>query len=213
MHQEQSGRKEDIFGPTWETVLYLIEKGVRTMSESEKPLPQPQNPAFGRRSRFQEKEPPSLIADDIVRAAADGRLEKLFGTEIPDTDEARALVSMMMGMSGMSSFAAAEGADEKVSPKPPGDILRAVEGGDVAGLMELLQKEHQRRSGNAEQPAASEISDPEGGRTDPPGKPTVEKEVIDGLLRIASDNQVTLDWVILRALKVYVRGYRETGLL
>jgi hypothetical protein len=189
------------------------------MSERKRPLPHPKKTAFGRRSSLEGEGKPSLIADDIVRAAAEGSLEKLFGKEIPDTEQARALVSMMMGMSGMSSFASAETKGGDVPPSQPGeisrpseDVVRAAESGDVSGLMGLLRQEHQKRSGNSGQTDASEASCRKEG-ADPSVKPTVEKEVIDGLLAIASENQLALDWIVLRALKVYVRTYRDTGRL
>ncbi|MDA8431962.1 MAG: hypothetical protein M0Z60_03245 [Nitrospiraceae bacterium] len=183
------------------------------MSEKKRPLPEPQNSPFGRRR--QQEEAPSAMADDIARAAAEGRLEELFGKEIPDSEQARALVSMMMGMTGMASFAPPDEAPEKQPgslPPPPEEVLRAVEGGDVAGLKGLLRKEHERRSGSqggSEAPDVTERKQDAG----PADRAVVEKEVIDGLMRIASDNGVTLDWLILRALKVYVRDYRQTGRL
>ena len=33
------------------------------------------------------------------------------------------------------------------------------------------------------------------------------------LIGIAGDNDVTLDWIMLRAIKVYVEEYRRTGKL
>jgi hypothetical protein len=41
----------------------------------------------------------------------------------------------------------------------------------------------------------------------------IDKELIDALVRIAADNSVTLDWIIFRAVKVYVEEYRKTGKL
>ena len=32
-------------------------------------------------------------------------------------------------------------------------------------------------------------------------------------MQIATDNSVTLDWIMLRAIKVYVQEYRKTGKL
>lgn len=230
MHQEPLAKKEDIFHPINATVRpgmltppearpcgIVNEKGVIEMSEKKRPLPEPHKSPFGRRRRQEESSSP--LADDIARAAAEGRLEELFGKEIPDSEQARALVSMMMGMTGVASFAPPDRADEKASakrdedvPPPPEDLLRAAEGGDVAGLMGLLRKEHERRSGVQSDSATPE--DPQG-REDAgqAGKAVIEKEVIDGLIGIASDNGVSLDWLILRALKVYVRDYRQTGRL
>jgi hypothetical protein len=43
--------------------------------------------------------------------------------------------------------------------------------------------------------------------------PAIDKDVIDALIQIASDNSVTLDWIILRAIKLYVQEYQKTGRL
>ncbi len=188
--------------------------------ERDRPLPEPETSAFGRKSRFEDKEKPPLMADDIARAAAEGRLEELFGEKIPDGEYSRALVSMLMGMTGISSFARPSGNAEASGdrdtagsvPQPPVGVLKAVRDGDVSGLMGLLRDEHVKRSSGNEGPA---VPDPAAGpkKSDLSAQPTIGKDVIDGLISIASDNGVSLDWLILRALKMYVRGYRETGRL
>ena len=43
--------------------------------------------------------------------------------------------------------------------------------------------------------------------------PAIDKELIEALVQIANDNSVTLDWIILRAIKVYVQEYQRTGKL
>ncbi|MGE5300380.1 MAG: hypothetical protein ACM3MB_05380 [Acidobacteriota bacterium] len=192
------------------------------MSERERarPLPEPEISAFGRRKRFEDEEKSPLMADDIARAAAEGRLEELFGEKIPDGEYSRALVSMLMGMTGISSFtkppdnaeASAAGNSSGSVPQPPEEVLKAVRDGDVSGLMGLLRNEHMKRSPGDEGPA---VPDSAAGaeKSDLAPQPTIGKDVIDGLIGIASDNGVSLDWLILRALKMYVRGYRETGRL
>ncbi len=187
--------------------------------ERDRPLPEPETSASGRRKRFEDEKPP-LMADDIARAAAEGRLEELFGEKIPDGEYSRALVSMLMGMTGISSFAKpsdngeASGAGNPAGsvPQPPEEVLKAVRDGDVTGLMGLLRDEHMKRSPGDEGPAAPDgAAGPK--KSDLAPQPTIGKEVIDGLIGIASDNGVSLDWLILRALKMYVRGYRESGRL
>ncbi len=190
------------------------------MSEKKRnrPLPEPETSAFGRRKPRGNEE--RLIADDIARAAAEGSLEELFGKEIPDGEYSRALVSMMMGMTGISSFAKhSDNAEESGTgnpsgsvPQPPEEVLRAVRDADVSGLMGLLKNEHIKRSPGEEKAAeADSAAGPEKG--DLPSRATISKEVIDGLIGIASDNGVSLDWLILRALKMYVREYQKTGRL
>jgi hypothetical protein len=47
----------------------------------------------------------------------------------------------------------------------------------------------------------------------PDDQPTIDKELIDALIQIAKDNSVNMDWIILRAIKVYVEEYQKTGKL
>ena len=44
-------------------------------------------------------------------------------------------------------------------------------------------------------------------------QPAIDKEMIDALVQIASENSVTVDWIILRAIKLYVQEYQKTGKL
>ncbi len=185
------------------------------MSEKERPLPEPQKSAFGSKRRYEEGEPRALMADEIARAAAEGRLEDFLRNEVPDNDYARSLVSMMMGMTGMAPVAnppdAAEGhpaAEEGLdTPEAPPDVVAAVRAGDVRQLTEILQKEYDKRySGEGR-------GETEEARRDMPQKPTIERDVLDSLVRIASDNDVSLDWLTLRALKLYVQEYKRTGRL
>jgi hypothetical protein len=120
---------------------------------------------------------------------------------------------MMMGMTGMASVIQAPNtAEELPSPasaenpsEPPPEVIEAVQGGDMEGLKELLQREHEKRHPK-EEPAVER-------HTDTSPKPSVEREVIETLVKIASDNDVSLDWLTLRALKLYVQEYQKSGRL
>ncbi len=190
------------------------------MSDKEKHLPKPPASPFGRKRRPEQAEDQApLMADRIALAAAEGKLEEFVKSEIPDSDQARKLVSMMMGMTGMAPMEAPRPCgEEKPSPEPlsdassvmpPEDVVEAVRAGDVRGLMGLLEREQRRRSPEAE--AAGDMQDP----ADRPaeGKTLVEKETIDLLIKIASENDVSPDWIILRALRLYIREYERTGRL
>jgi hypothetical protein len=191
------------------------------MADKNKPLPKPPSRPSGKSRPFGEQEEPTLLADRIARAVAEGRMEELMGTEIPDNEQARKLVSMMMGMTGMSlppDFEPAAGKQggqngpetgRGAAPEaPPEDIIKATRGGDVEGLKKLLRKEHAARSGRGEEKSAQEAP-----AAPPADLSSNEKEVIDHLIAIAKDNGVTMDWLILRALKVYVQEYDRTGRL
>ena len=194
------------------------------MADQEKPLPKPPKKAFG----FQKNEPEQggqdLLADRMALAAAEGKLDEFLQKEMPGSEHAQALAKMMMGMTGMMSAGVPiaqreETPGESVTERramsmPPDEVLKAVQGGDVKGLMELLRQEHQRRSPGG-RTSESETADPvtEALAQQPSGQPVIDKELIDAMIQIANDNSVTMDWIILRAVKIYVEEYRKTGKL
>jgi len=111
-------------------------------------------------------------------------------------------------------------------PVVPPEVLAAIQQGDVANLMGLLRAEHAKRSGvsaaagNAPQAPASPsaaglpASSP-ASATAPPGevRAGIDAAIIDELIRIGADNGVTVDWLMLRAVRLYVEEYRKTGRL
>jgi hypothetical protein len=38
----------------------------------------------------------------------------------------------------------------------------------------------------------------------------IEKEVVEQFIRIASENNVSIDWLFFRAIKQYVEDYKKT---
>ena len=196
------------------------------MPEKERPLPRPPKTPFGKRRFEEENEDAPLTADKMAAAMAEGKLDEFMREEIPDNEYARALASMMMGMTGMlpGAFPAraekepgehSDKAEEKKPPEetpsavqPPEDVIKAVQFGDVNALMGLLQREHNKRAPGAEPLSVTEEK-PEGSS----GLSSVEKETLDRLIEIASENNVSVDWMVLRALKLYIREYKKTGRL
>jgi len=198
------------------------------MSNKEKPLPKPPNTAFGRKKQFEQPEDQaSLLADRMAAAMAEGKLDEFLKQEMPDNEYARNLATMMMGMTGMmppggapASSHAPENREQPLSSENaasgqtpsaeevPGEVRKAIQGGDVKGLMDLLRQEHLKRMPGEETkpPEVAAVSQPV-------DQPTIDKELIDALIQIAKDNSVTMDWIILRAIKVYVEEYRKTGKL
>jgi hypothetical protein len=79
--------------------------------------------------------------------------------------------------------------------------------GDLEKLKGLLIREHQKRSGE------KMIRPAEEGLSESAPQSGIEKEVLDQLISIASDNSVSLDWLIMRSLRVYIQEYRRTGRL
>ncbi|OGW34090.1 MAG: hypothetical protein A2010_15630 [Nitrospirae bacterium GWD2_57_9] len=202
------------------------------MSNKEKPLPKPPTKAFGRKNNFEQQEDQAaLLADRMAQAAAEGKLDEFLKKEMPDNEYARNLASMMMGMtgvmpgvgSGINPPEAETGEqqqpseEEKRAEEPtevPDDVRQAILGGDLESLMGLLRREHQKRNPGASVQKEGEQASPSPGQnTSSPGQPSIDKEIIDALVRIAAENSVTLDWIILRAIKVYVQEYQKTGKL
>ncbi len=121
------------------------------------------------------------------------------------------------------------------STPPPEEMVKAAMSGDIKNLAQMLKKEHLRRQGvSSEGPpeGSPEKSENTQGKAQhepgevesiPPGDATpeavpeaapeaqMEKETLVKLIKIASDNKVSVDWVISRALKLYVRDYEGTG--
>jgi hypothetical protein len=196
------------------------------MSEQEKPLPKPPGQAFGRNRSFEGgEEGTPLMADRLARALAEGSVEAFMEKEMPDNEHARALVSMMMGLTGMmpaegftnnpsetdkrQDMPVIKGApEETIQPSPPSEeLLKAVTAGEVKGLMGILKNELDERS------SVGPASSPPEHKTDCNAGPVIDKEIIDQLIGIASENSLTMDWIILRAIRLYVEEYKKTGRL
>lgn len=188
------------------------------MSEKERPLPKPPTTPFGRKRSFEENEENApLMADRMAAAMAEGTLDEFIKQELPDNEHARTLAMMMMGMSGMippqgfpSSVQGNEPPAGPLTPpsEPPEGVVKAAKEGDVKGLMEILQREHTKRSS-----APGENIMPEKTEESPPAIGLVEKETLDQLMDIASKNNLSMDWIVLRALRLYVEEYHKTGRL
>ncbi|MDA8173190.1 MAG: hypothetical protein M0018_01215 [Nitrospiraceae bacterium] len=199
------------------------------MPRKGRPLPEPpRGKRFGESAGGGE-----LIFDKLQEAAAEGKLEKFIHDNIPGGGHAQKLTEMMMGMSGMpvtgmppsgKPEAKAGGAAKE---KVPTDVLQAVREGNVGALQGLLKREHEKhevaagtaagviaggkgakkKKGKAEDAMAGQVNAVQFTGS------LVEKEVIDSLMEIAVDNGLQMDWLIMRALKLYVKKYQETGQL
>ncbi len=197
------------------------------MSENEKPLPKPPKTPFGKKRMSEEEREGQapLMADQMAMAAATGNLDEFMQQNIPDSEHARKLAMMMMGMTGMMppgtipgsgtegmqpppvSLQPEQAADAAQTTEVPEDVRQAIMSGNMEELKGLLIREHQRRTG-------STIENSPAKEKEITSRPTgIEKEVLDELIRIASANSVTLDWLIMRALNIYIKDYQKTGRL
>lgn len=192
------------------------------MSMDEKPLPKPPKTPFGRQKQEEQEQSGPLFADRIAAAKMEGRVEEFLEAELPDNEQMRRLVSLMMGMTGLGpledvtakrevmqdqSAGATQRETDTASGEVPEDVREAIQSGDVQGLMEMLRREHQKRTGTASAGEAVSAS-PE---AEAPA--ALEKEVLDRLIRISSQNNLSVDWLIMRAMKLYVEEYDKTGRL
>lgn len=206
------------------------------MSEKEKPLPQPPSTPFGFRKRFEQQGDCSrLIADQLAMAMAEGKLDEYIKQEMPDNEHARKLTQMMMGMSGMAGMplpGLEQASEENTGNKPsenrsgaatselksplqvPEDLVKAALDGDIKGLMQMLRREHEKTSpGTIATATHLDTQHTQGLDAGHGVNPSIEKEIVDALSVIAGDNGLTMDWLILRALKLYVQEYKKTGRL
>ena len=127
------------------------------MSKKDKPLPKPQSTPFRKKRAFEEDGNEPLMADQMAMAMSAGKLDEFMQKELPDNEHARKLAEMMMGMTGMSGMMP-EGFSGAAAPKkaesapetatagteedgpavtPPDDVVNAIKGADVNGLMHL----------------------------------------------------------------------------
>lgn len=199
------------------------------MSKKERDLPEPGKTPFSRKRTDYEGQNELLMADRMALAAAEGKLKEYLEQEIPEGEYAKKLAMMMMGMTGVlppggelpvteedqgrSSESTQTRQTEEIgsgdAAAVPEDVVKAVQSGDVEKLKELLAREKQRRD-----PYSAEARK-EGGNAEqrPQSEAILEKDMLDALLRIASENNLTIDWVVARALRLYLEEHQKTGRL
>jgi len=110
----------------------------------------------------------------------------------------------------------------------PDEVVQAVKNADVKGLMNLLKQEHSKRSGDSATVAETDtcaqqapsqqkapLHEPSSHQAPSHQAPpaSIEKMLIDRVVAIAFEHDLTPDWVVMRALKLYVEGYEKTGRL
>lgn len=110
----------------------------------------------------------------------------------------------------------------KNAPLMADQIAKAVAEGSLEEFIdkEMPDNEHARKlvsmmmgMTGMPPPEGIEAGPVKAGKTGRDTTPAIDKEIIDQLIRIAADNNLTLDWLTLRALKLYVEEYLKTGRL
>lgn len=191
------------------------------MSKKERNLPKPGKTPFSRKRPVNEGQDDLLMADQMAMASAEGRLDEYLEQEIPEGEYAKKLARMMLGMTGIvpteedrvgsSEASGTEKPEEvKAAQTVPDDVVSAVHAGDVEKLKGLLAREKQRRDPQQEDETytGEKIFEKQ-----LPPETVLEKAMLDELLKVAADNSLNLDWLIARALKLYLEEYRKTGRL
>ncbi len=189
------------------------------MSEKKKPLPAPPDSPFSPKKRFRKfRKPEPLTADGMIQATAEGKLDSYLEQRFQDNEQAKNLARLMINLTGMAPPGTATPEENRKqetsdSQAVPGDVQEASQSGNVGQLIELLKREHAERSkSSAPPPPAAE--NPGAGTTggDMEERQTsFDRKTLDRLIRIASENNVSVNWVVARAIQLYVRDYEQTG--
>lgn len=187
------------------------------MPKKKKQLPEPPGGPFSRRRPFSGTDSPET-SDRLTAALAEGRLEEFMEKEFGDVPHAKDLAMMMLGATGMMPAGATSKVEKKKtsgkkpaartskrssekSPEASEEVLKAAGEGDVKKLGNLLSQELRKRSGGGEATQKEEST----------RETYIDKADIDTLLQVAAENNVPVDWVLARAIKLYARDYRTTG--
>ena len=197
------------------------------MPKKERGLPKPKKTPFGKKRHENEGQDDLLMADRMAVAAAEGKLNEYLEQEMPEGEYAKKLATMMMGMSGILPQEGGLPVDEEALSSPseaaetaqvqegeadravPEDVVNAVQSGDVEKLKELLAREKQRRTPDSVE-ASGEAPNPEQSQ---PAQSMIEKDMLDTLMKVAFENKLSIDWLMARALKLYLEEYQKTGRL
>ncbi len=193
------------------------------MSKKRGELPTPPKGPFSRGRGPGRAGDSAGTADRMAMAMAEGKIEEFIKDNFGATPYAENLAMMMLGASGMlpagseamGPAKAAKGSKDDhpgsktkgPPPEVPADVLEAAQAGDVERLKGLLSEQmgvdvkKERKPGKKAKPSGEEA----------PREAVFEKPVMDTLVKIASENDVSVDWVIARALKLYARDYLATG--
>jgi len=130
------------------------------------------------------------MADRLTAAMMEGRAEEFMDEEFGDIPGAKQLAMMMLGASGMSPASVSP-------PKPAGKKPET----------KAAKKSDAKATGKTSKKAPSKS------KTEAPDaeEQNFAKADLDTLLQIAAENNVSFDWVMARAVKLYARDYRTTG--
>jgi hypothetical protein len=152
------------------------------MPKKKRQLPEPPGGPFKRKRAFGEEADSPQTADRLTAAMMEGRVDEFVEEEFGDIPGAKELAMMMLGATGMSP----------ASVSPPKTAKKKASKKPAAKPGKKTAKK------SAEETAK-------------PGEQNFDKADIDTLMKIAAENNVSFDWLMARAVKLYARDYRTTG--
>jgi len=155
-------------------------------------LPEPPRGPFGRKKAFGEEAVSPQMADRLTAAMMEGRGEEFMEEEFGDIPGAKELAMMMLGASGMSP--AGVSPSKASGKKPNAETVKK----SAAKASKKTSKESSKTPEKVLESAET-------------GEQNFDKADLDTLLKIAAENNVSFDWVMARAVKLYARDYRTTG--
>lgn len=124
------------------------------------------------------------------------------------------------GVTGRPEDTGGPGADPEIKGIAPSDeIMKATMSGDVKKLTALLKEaasKHGTEAGSAHpketaKQAIKETEPTAGDEAEARDIPFMEKLLLEQLIKMAKENDVSVDWLMQRALKLYLQDYKNTG--
>lgn len=184
------------------------------MPKKEKPLPRPKKTPFGVvRDHEDDGEEAPLTADRMMLAMSEGKLEEFLDSELPGNQYARALADMMMGMTGMlPSFNAAQPIKNEGGLNEAGQPAASIElSGGSEEIESILKKQFEEGPAVTDTPPSGDSSfhpELQGSMLG-----AIDKQTLEDFINIAKENHLSMDWLMLRAVRLFVQDYKKTGRL
>ncbi|MEK6673646.1 MAG: hypothetical protein AABY42_09285 [Nitrospirota bacterium] len=184
------------------------------MPKREKPLPRPKKTPFGvvRDHDDDEGETP-LTADRMMLAMSEGKLDEFLDSELPGNQYARALADMMMGMTGMlPSFNAAQSVKQEEGRDNAGQPAGfGVSSGGSEEVSSILKKQFEEGRPAPDTSSSGDSSFHPELQGSMHG--SIDKQTLEDFINIAKENHLSIDWLMLRAVRLFVQDYKKTGRL
>lgn len=184
------------------------------MPKREKQLPRPKRTPFGVvRDHDNDGGETPLTADRMMLAMSQGKLDEFLDSELHGNQYARALADMMMGMTGMlPSFNATQSIKQGDSLSNAGQPAGFGEpSGGSEEVSSILKKQFEEGRPSPATPSSGDSSFHPELQGSMPG--SIDKQTLEDFMNIAKENHLSIDWLMLRAVRLFVQDYKKTGRL